>query len=1723
MKINALSLAMLSAFAAASTAPQASQTTTTTAHTLQQMQLPSAQARAQLQKSKQARNLAVRNNQGKNLTLNRRAPADKFVAEPTIKGKHSYIVELFGESVVQQQVQQWANSSVSQTGKVSITGAALQSPTAAAHAFKLEQQQDRILRDMAGKLGRAIETSARYNTVLNGFSTELTQDEVRELAELGSVKKITRVKTYQLQTDEGPHHIGADKVWSGDTTTGGAFQGEGMVVGIVDTGINTDHASFQATGGDGYTVVNPLGSGNYLGDCTSAEFASRCNDKLIGVYSYKKITDSYKADEFQDPSKPWYEPNIVIRPAFGEDYNGHGSHTASTAAGNVLMDVPLQGNSGAQGDGVNTGFNFAKISGVAPHANIVAFQVCWPGGSGDPWAGCPGDVLVQAIEDAVQAGVDVINFSIGGSEDSPWESPLEQAFLAANAAGINVAVAAGNSGTDGNGEVMGYADHSSPWLMNVAAATHGRHIDITGKTLTGFSGGDSTPGTITGASISGEVTGPVVNAADFGDAQCLNAFPENTFTHGEIVLCQRGTNARVAKADNVKAGGAAGFILYNTDYDSSSASGMTFNDVYPLPGIHVNAADGYTLTQWLASGSNHTASITASTISRSVDGANADKLADFSSRGPSTYAAEHLIPMVAAPGVDIFAANSDDQPFSGAPNSSDFTMMSGTSMASPHVAGALTLVKQAHPEWSAAEVQSALQMTSLQTLTFKPNSWSDEQEAGIYRGGSGRIDVQRAVNAGLIMHETEENFRAADPANGGAVRQLNMPELVNMQCRESCTWVRTFTATRDGDWKVESETGEVSFEIQASPARFSLKKGEQQTVVFKAKILDSQSNSHNSEQEIHGSVRMVADQPNIPAVFMPVAVKYTHGTLPENLTVTVNRNEGKHQFNGWNLPELKSGTYSAAAPVKAETRLVTLPQDTDYCGFACDHYISDAEDVQLIDVPENTDRLIVEVLKRTATTADKDAPWEAGDADVFIGLDINGDGIPQWDEEAICMSISEEVGDYCNVNKPAAGKYWVVVHNFIHGSMTRVTDTYQVATAVVPKVSSNALTVQGPAVHDGASPAAVTLNWDLSDAQTDDVYYSMLHIGTSAQQPANLANVPVKLVRGDDEVTLTGSQWAARPGQVIDLKLNVMANLDGYDRQFNLQSQLPANVSLVPGSVKVPAALKDGLKEQGNGFTLTTKQVSTLDKAREYVISTNQTDASCKVPAFGQASDSYVDLASFGFSPQYGGQWNDNLPLNLEWYYGEGVKTALYNNFDNASSHVLTLSPMGYIQLDSMPLFFPQHFKMPFQDFPDQLVAPLWRGIGINATSIDWARLYTPLNIDFWNPANNSGMSMGFTNDGQLILEWDNARSTEVTYDWETEELVNVDRTDSYDFEVIYNLNYRHGDGEHEIIMAYDNINFGDEYGFGSIGVKGYDGFRGSFGPNAGWIGSSYAADDLRDKVHNNLVVCYDYQGPESSQFDVSFQVRVNADAAGTDQPIALKVDRDGLPSQVVTHALAVRGDLKIGAMKDLTVAEDSSIQDILVAYSDENTVANVVSVTGDHISAVVHGHEPGDTFDLTPAKDFSGDALVTVQVADSQTPSDLVSTSFTLHVTPSQDAPVAAVAQSSMSVTTGQTVTLDASPSKDVDGQALSYSWSGSGTISGANSAKATVSGLTAGTYTFTVTVSDGIDQSSSTVKVTVTEPVSEVKPTEQKKSGGSMGWFSLLLLPLAVWRRRQ
>ena len=170
------------------------------------------------------------------------------------------------------------------------------------------------------------------------------------------------------------------------------------------------------------------------------------------------------------------------RPENGEDYNGHGSHTASTTAGNYIENTPLQAATGEKvSDGENLPFTFESTSGVAPRAHIISYQVCYAGNSGDLYSGCPESAILSAFEDAIEDGVDAINFSIGGGESFPWEDPMEMAFLSAREAGISVAAAAGNSGP-----YYMSADHTSPWVTTVGASTHDRVMDLGAKTINNF-------------------------------------------------------------------------------------------------------------------------------------------------------------------------------------------------------------------------------------------------------------------------------------------------------------------------------------------------------------------------------------------------------------------------------------------------------------------------------------------------------------------------------------------------------------------------------------------------------------------------------------------------------------------------------------------------------------------------------------------------------------------------------------------------------------------------------------------------------------------------------------------------------------------------------------------------------------------------------------------------------------------------------------------------------------------------------------------------------------------------------------------------------------------------------------------------------------------------------------------------------------------------------------
>jgi subtilisin family serine protease len=706
------------------------------------------------------------------------------------------------------------------------------SPASQAYYDYLVQRQEEFRQFLSQQLGREITYLRTYRWVLNGVVVEMTPQEAEFVRTLPGVRGVAVNEIRQPLTDRGPTWIGAPTLWgprnSADCTVDGGFCGEGIIVGIIDTGINHDHPSFADVGDDGYDHTNPFGAGNYKGDCVSNP--SWCNDKLIGMYDYTN--------------------------AGAEDDEGHGSHTASTAAGNFLYNVTLEA--------PTISFPGLNISGVAPHANIISYRICDAGGC---------DLLnaASAIDQAVADGVDVLNYSIGGSPlASPW-SPFSldaQAFLDARDAGVFVATSAGNSGP--GAETIGSPAYA-PWLLTVGANTHDRAFTNSVINMTTDQG--TTLPDIEGRSItSGYGPAPIVYAGDYGNALCeAGVWPSNQF-NGEIVVCDRGVIARVDKSANVADAGGGGMILAN---DAANGNGLNA-DMHSIPSVHITYDDGVTLKNWLANGdTGHTATIAGTQMI--VDAAKyADITASFSSRGPnSTLATQKVIkPDIIGPGVDIIAAVATD----GVRTPPELDVYSGTSMSSPHLAGAAALLIQAHPNWQPAEIQSALMSTSW-TQDLVKEDWTTPADP--FDVGAGRVDLNVASNAGFLMNITRTEYENADPATGGDPSTLNMPSLATDEFNNSWTWTRTLVATRPGTWEISFDLP-AGMSMTASPATFSFgAAGDAQTVTFTA-------HGYGFAQDAwyFAQVNFTDTSGASPAAHFPVAVKSTC-PLPTAPTVSI--------------------------------------------------------------------------------------------------------------------------------------------------------------------------------------------------------------------------------------------------------------------------------------------------------------------------------------------------------------------------------------------------------------------------------------------------------------------------------------------------------------------------------------------------------------------------------------------------------------------------------------------------------------------------------------------------------------------------------------------------------------------------------------------------------------------------------------------------------------------
>ncbi|WP_245674831.1 S8 family serine peptidase [Herbidospora cretacea] len=654
----------------------------------------------------------------------------------------------------------------------SVTGKDLDLRSTAAKNYlrHIEGIENAFLAELPRRVGGA-KVGQRLRTVYGGLSLSVPANKAAELLKIKGVAAVQEDKLVQPLTDSSAAFIGAPAVYS---KLGGApSSGKGVIVGILDSGAWPEHPQFG--GGAGLPAPPAKADGTPrtcdFGDnpLTPAADVFVCGNKLI---SGQPFLDTYNAVVGGE-----------VYPDSARDSNGHGTHTATTSAGGPVADArPLDISRGA-------------IHGIAPAAHVAVYKVCGADG-------CYQSDSAQAVAQAVLDGVRVINFSIGGGAD-PYSDPVELAFLDAYAAGVFVAASAGNSGPG-----AATAEHLSPWVTTVAASTQARTFQST----VSLSGGV----TVKGASVTEGVAPalPVVlaSAPPYGDALCLTTPPAGLFT-GKIVACQRGPN-RVLKGFHVKQGGAAGMILYNAE----PLDVMTDN--HWLPAVHLDKPATDQFLAWKAADPAGTASFTRGAKTTW----QGDAMTTFSSRGPG---GDFLKPDVTAPGLHILAGTTPtpESPVEGPPGNL-YMAIAGTSMSSPHVAGAAALLFALHPAWTPGQVKTALETTARTGVT-KQNGATP---ADPFDMGGGRIDLAKAGEAALTLDESAENFAAsaADPLNRidlnlPSVNATTMPGVITAKRVFTNASAKTLTYTATG-------TTVSGASIAVLPPLFTVKPGRKQTV-----------------------------------------------------------------------------------------------------------------------------------------------------------------------------------------------------------------------------------------------------------------------------------------------------------------------------------------------------------------------------------------------------------------------------------------------------------------------------------------------------------------------------------------------------------------------------------------------------------------------------------------------------------------------------------------------------------------------------------------------------------------------------------------------------------------------------------------------------------------------------------------------------------------------------
>ncbi|MFN8471806.1 MAG: S8 family serine peptidase [Anaerolineae bacterium] len=937
----------------------------------------------------------------------------------------------------------------------------LANASAKAYEAGLLAAQAKFKADVAAKVPSA-KIGYSYRIVLNGVSMALHPADLEALQKVDGIKAIYPDTLMRVTLDSSISLINAPAAWA--ALGGVEHAGAGVKVAVIDTGIRPENPMFSGAGFSYPTAGGPWPKG----DCaTMPEF---CNGKIIAGRHYNPPSGTGATEE----STPI-------------DIDGHGSHTAGTAVGR-------------NGIAASSGAYSATISGVAPEAWLMVYKGLYSDGTG----GASGltSSLAAAIDDAVRDGADVISNSWGSGPGDPTGDPTAIAAENAVAAGAVVVFSAGNDGPDAG--TLGRPGNT-PGVITVAASTTPRTVSASVR----LTASGAAPLEFTGASIGAGSSGPFVDAEGVADSQgdtsgkALNPYPPGTFT-GKIVLVQRGVVARVDKSANVRAGGAIGMVLYNAEGQAD-----TELDLHSVPTVQIQHDQGLQLKAFVAAHPDALATLSAAAASP----ATADVMADFSSRGPN-YRPEIIKPDLAAPGVNILSAFSPQNPVSPAP----FAFESGTSMSAPHVAGAAALVRQRYPNFTPAQVKSALMTTAVtQGVTL-----SDGTPASVFDRGAGRLDAGKAIDPGLVFDKPS----------------LGVPGIIG---RATAVITATNVAATPGTYTTSSTPPTAGASLTVTPSTFTLAPGASISLTVGINLVGAPLTDYTAGQidfaETSGSHHAhIITWVEAVGADVPDQVSFDtradNGTYPVKFTPNVDVGQLTLQTYGLTLPTVQR---------------VSITQDSDRDPTT--NPLDEAHGWRVFTYTLGVDT----GLFRAATSNGSDT---LQDVDVFVFYDANGDGHFDYDTELIGKSRGFTVDDQVTVTNPRPGLYAVGIHAY------RGDGDFDLSIWNVKGNGTLQATPPNSGVQAGQE-ATVTLRYSGLD-QRGKTYLGMLQVpGLNGQGAA----IPVEVTRlPDTEMSFTAAPTAVEAGRPVTYTLTV-TNFENTPGAYTATAPLPDNMRVVPDSL----------------------------------------------------------------------------------------------------------------------------------------------------------------------------------------------------------------------------------------------------------------------------------------------------------------------------------------------------------------------------------------------------------------------------------------------------------------------------------------------------------------------------------------------------------------------------